>query len=485
MLLFYKESLWSKLVLSSITLLFGYVLYNAFMDNSIIDFFPNKIHYFFYAISIPAFSLCIIWASKKLVLRESSHIYILLICVILPRIIWLLNFQPEPTSDSLLYHTFAYLLSTGNTLQDSSGYIALFPHIVVFPSLLAVLYKLIGVSIIIPLSLNVLFDCISSLLIYYIVAGIQNKNSALISAILFALLPSQIIYCGLIFTEKLFMVFTLASILVYIRSIQNPNPSSMVLVFCGFLISSANSVRPIGLLLLASFIISHYIIRKEFSKPKRYSQVLVLLISFIGFSLIFQFLIQASIGTRTAKAQYGYNFFVGMNKHFSGIWNKPDSLELDNLSSTLKLPAQEIHSKLFATGLQRFSEMTYKEKLNLFDDKINILWRDDFESIAYTKAGLMNNSQALFNLKYWEFFLIKTCNWFYFALLILFWGNTIRSFGHQKIYIGFYIFILLISLLHLFVEVAPRYHQPLIPLFCILAIPNITANHKFPKRHYH
>ena len=123
--------------------------------NIISNFFIKLFFLFFVSLS----SILFIWVYNKLSLKNISlklwqQTVIILIITSLPRILSITFIKVIPSNDFLTYHTLASKLSKGSVAFND--YISMFPHVIGYPSLLAIFYKLFGSSVIVANILNII-----------------------------------------------------------------------------------------------------------------------------------------------------------------------------------------------------------------------------------------------------------------------------------------------------------------------------------------
>lgn len=452
------------------------LLFTTMTDSSIINFFQSKIQYYFYLIAIPMVAIFLFLFVKYFPFGDRTHIFVLILFTIVPRTLWLLAISVSPQKDSLLYHHYAYVLSQNMGLTSAADYISVFPHTAGFPIVLSLLYRWFGSDLLIPQILNIALDVVSVILLYYIVRVFHRNRIAFGAGMLYALWPSQIIYTGLIYTEKLFFVFMLCSIFTFLQWYTSKQKHLYALILTGIFASLAGLTRPLGLLLMVSFFVA-ILIAPSFSIKKKILQFVPLVVSFFVITFACQWLLQSYIQKPIAKLPFGYNLYVGFNKVYQGAWNPSDAAELSQIIKQKDDSAQEIHDIFFAKAQQRFTEYSFTEVLQLFGSKFKLMWSHDDESIQYTREKYEKTSGNAFDFYRYERLFIKVSNLYYFSIILLSFLAMWLPLHKKAIMSLFPLLLLYIgtTILHLFVESAPRYHLPAIPLFCIFAAQCFVA----------
>ncbi len=179
--------------------------------------------------------------------------------------IWVVNYLPmQPASDFETYFNVAGLLSKGTLIKDGVGYcdyISQFPHVIGFPFVLSLLYRVTGISVKAGLYLNLAAGLISVYLVYRIARLISGKTGGIIALVLMAFWPSQILYGTQLASEPVFTCAMLFSALIATYLHKNPEgrvkASKLLLlnIVLGISLALAGAVRPVSLILLAAIII--------------------------------------------------------------------------------------------------------------------------------------------------------------------------------------------------------------------------------------
>jgi 4-amino-4-deoxy-L-arabinose transferase-like glycosyltransferase len=381
-----------------------------------------------------------------------------------------------PMSDFNTYHIFAEGMSQGKII--GKGYIALYPSYISYPAFLSIFYYLLGVKVIIAQFLNVIFSAFVSVLIYLISKESLSKKVGITAALLWAFWPSQIFYSVLVCTEIIFVVFMLLCIYLYIKLIKNySNLHKKIYLFSlvGIMISFANAIRPLGLILIASFSI-YLIIQKDFFNVKidtlsKFKIIGIITISYFIILNMINFVTSLVIEQKTATRPFGYNLYVGLNLDSKGVWNQADSNKIQELRKVLKTSdAQKIHDEFLRMAEERFNHMTLRDIHFLFMNKFEIMWLADTEIISYIKMAIDKTKTPRFDFYKYHNLFLKILNIYYYAMLILSFLGTYNILKQKRdnIVMLFCILLLFGAVLHTLVEVAGRYHFPYMVLIAII-----------------
>ena len=124
------------------------------------------------------------------------------------RIYFIYSLPTQPIYDYATYHLSATGVSQGNwealALLEGKPW--------GYPLLLGLIYKLLGVKVILAQYLNVILSLVSIWLLYLLTRRLVGQSYGLLAAILYALLPSQAFMNNVINSEILFITLVLAGI---------------------------------------------------------------------------------------------------------------------------------------------------------------------------------------------------------------------------------------------------------------------------------
>ncbi|AZV57261.1 hypothetical protein [Clostridium sp. AWRP] len=471
---------------SFLIFIFALLLYDTTFrinENITLNFFIKL----FFLLFVSLFSILFIWAYNKLSLKNISlrlwqQLVIILIVTSLPRILSITFIKVIPSNDFLTYHTLASKLSKGSIAFNN--YISMFPHVIGYPSLLAIFYKLFGSFAIVANILNIILACGISVFLFIIGSEIKNVKCGFWTAVLWALCPSQILYTNIICAEYIFtflLFLFLCLLIILLKKLKNFLTSIISFCMLGILCALTNALRPLGILIVLSVLIFYF----TFYKQKGYIfnvvfTKFILIFAFLIFYFISNLIINSTISTvikrDAASFPVGFTMYIGSDAKYGGIWNYDDSIKVSKIESESKMKPQEIHDYLLKQALHRFKQQGIKENISLFINKFKIMWLGDIDAVfivnnpsATYNLGSSNNLGNNINIYFilgiaisllYYYFLLTLC-----ILYIISYSENVKS----KYSLLLVIFILGMVLLHLLVEVAPRYHFYGIPLFSLIA----------------
>lgn len=377
------------------------------------------------------------------------------------RLYFIYNLPTQPIYDYATYHLSATGVSQGNwealALLEGKPW--------GYPLLLGLIYKLLGVKIILAQYLNVILSLVSMWLLFLLTKRLMGQSYGLMAAILYALLPSQIFMNNVINSEILFITLVLAGIYFSIRFMQDYSLKN--LIFTGIFLGLSQVVRPVGMIYLLVFIgfIALQLFPGHLKRAIKYALVVVL--SF--YLMLLPFLALKSVLYKQPilweKGTFGIVFVMGTNVESGGYWNQEDYDYLKSLLIKYDNNAEKVNREAFKLALWRLSRSD--DFKFMVPTKIYNMWSVDTFGFEWA------NTDAQGNMIISEEELLRTyrgISQIYYSLVLLIIVASIIGFRMEKEAGYRYIMSLFLAFffLHIFIEVQGRYHMPLTPLFLVM-----------------
>lgn len=188
--------------------------------------------------------------------RNSLTIFAVLMVLSIGKLIIMVNFPIQPTSDFYTYHSLAQSVVSGNTWQKmltdgTLGDNILWPHVLNIAWFFSVFYSFFTNSIIVGQLVSITLSGVSAFLIYVILRKFLDQRVAIFAALLFYALPAFWLYSILNAPESFFLVFLLGSVLCYYDALYTVNDTNtknfFYLALSLLLLFLANMIRPVVL----------------------------------------------------------------------------------------------------------------------------------------------------------------------------------------------------------------------------------------------
>jgi len=412
--------------------------------------------------------------------RKALCYAVTVLAALVPRLLAIGVLDVSPVSDFRLYHNIASELLNGEVF--GKGYISLFPHTFGYPAILSLLYRIFGPYYPVGQVFNAILGIGISVLLFQAGDILFGRRAGLTAALFWALWPSQVLYSLLLCTEVLFTFLMLLCIRVFISITGKEKWNMAALAGLGLLCAFANSIRPLGIILILSFIIVLFLA----GRPGKYGFIrslagkmapcLVLAASYFIAAYLMGIGLSGIIQKDIARFPAGFNLLTGSNIKYSGTWNGEDSGILESFTGGREFDAQEVQDAVMDIAIRRYIDQG-AENLRLFYRKYIIMWASDDEVINYISAGLDQEAGESGFFNELGRYLKLACNLYYLfmmCLCLVFAIHLARRGTHASAY-ALLLFILGTASAHLLLEAAGRYHYPAISMFSLLAGAGLHA----------
>lgn len=420
--------------------------------------------------------------------------------------IWIINNIPmEPASDFKSFYNMAKLLADGNLMKDGVGYcdyISQFPHVMGFSFALSIVFRLFGATVKSGLYFNLFASMISVFFCYRISRLISGRIGGIISLVLVAFWPSQILYIDQLASEPLYSALILLCVWIFTYLIKKPfeTVNTYVLltlnILLGIVLAVAGAVRPLSVIVLFAIAILILPYSIKLNKVKFNTGLIKSIMSkgWIRVSIIFICYFSCSILLTGAASRaidrdlpgitvaFGYNLLVGMNTSSNGAWNEQDARYLNDTFL-------ETGSAVEAQAASR--ELAFKRiaadpigSVNLSLKKFHLLWSNDDYAAYWNKLFLQQqnnltqkkllliNSAGVWNNIYYIFSL-----YFSFIAGMFLWFR--KKVGPEHVFVLIFVGT---ALVHMILESQNRYHYNILPVFAMLSANGIIQIFRYYKR---
>lgn len=409
---------------------------------------------------------------------RNTVLAIAIICFVV-NLLWVLIIRIKPFSDYDKYWQTALALANGTEIKDA-WYIAMYPHILGTASFLSPFIRLFGESVLMVSIINVILTCFTCVLVFYVCLDMADRKTAAIAALLWALCPCKLMMNSLVFSEPLYTCLILLFVLMLMKLYKAISVKGCGLLSCvfaglllGALLQSINIVRPVSIILIIAVFIWLVALRgKELLDLRLWRSwifvMLPLLLAYSCLGNLWTSHVTALVGMEPSSIPI-YNIYVGFNESTQGQWS-PDDMDLlfSYLSQPRVTPSQAQESLLPLLKERLFSGIDY---VRLFLSKLMVfLGNDELGGLTYrfTRPESFVKINAII------------CNVFYYGVLLLSVFGLIRMFRekHRSPALLLPLYILGLTLAHLLIEAASRYHYSIIPMLCIFAASALTQREK-------
>lgn len=430
---------------------------------------------------------------------EAIIVFSILVISAYLRIVMIKNFPIEVESDYKTYYTIADFLVKGTLSEDAPiicEYISRFSHVIGYPYVLSIFFKIFGTSVLNGLYFGIFFSVLCEFFIYRTTRYISGRIGAIAALAIAAFLPSQIIFGNFLASEPLFSCMLFGCILLFTfivkkfkEETKHPALGFVLYIILGAVLGFTSEIRPMAQILLIAIAIGLISSRMELKKTgndasvairglsKGWICVILIVCSYLLCTSIVGGSIERTIGKKVASggSSYGYNLLVGLNMKSQGGWNQEDA---DLLSDSFDATGSATEAQLICkkAAIERLKSNPVMGTANLFFEKFTLLWKSDDNSVASNIITLTNQGTLTESRENWLYSNMMLCNFYY--LIVVFWA------GISGIYLWFkkgnlvqLVMILLFigtAMLHMLLESQSRYHYYGLQVFSILAAIGIS-----------
>ena len=397
-------------------------------------------------------------------------------------LIWVLNFQIEPTVDFYTFYETACQLAAGEHINWL--YLGLFPHILGYSTFLSWFFKLFGSSTLVAALVNVGLTTLSGVCIYLLCLRWAGYRTAAFGFFFWSICPSKLLYNSMVMSEPLYTCCILLFLLLLSLACDDGLSFRACCLLalplgalCGVLLLSINVVRPVAMILLIAYFLWLFLLRGKAVKDWKAWAPLAL----FTLAMLFSY---SKCSDQWRRWEYihvyeptssipAYNIYVGLNPDSMGSYSEED----------MDLLWEYRYDEENGSAVYAQEQMLEEAKKRLTSGEI------DFPKLFAVKLGkLMGNdeggafyAQAELNAGQFRFWSMLS-NVYYYLLVILCLIGAASLFRHplrSTVYMAPLYSIGLI-LAHLIIEVSGRYKYSLIPMLILIAcfsLPHLRLPH--------
>lgn len=424
---------------------------------------------YLYALALGAVWAAGLWAllrHKPLPVPRHAGLWAALLCFAV-NLVWVLVIRIEPFSDYKEYWDVARALARGTEIPDA-WYVAMYPHILGTATMLSALIRVFGESVFVVTVLNVLLTSASAYLVWLLGRELLSERAAFLAALLWAVTPCKLMLNSLVFSEPIYTFLILLFFLLFLRLEKrmrgaSPWPAVCGIAALGLLLAAINLIRPIAAILLISVALWLVFLRGDEARNLyRWALWLVALAAMLGLyrgaGALWDSHVENRLGQEIASVPW-YNIYVGLNEETGGRYTDED---MDLLTAYLKqgMSADEAQKSMIPHVKERLASRIDYPKL-LGTKLFSFLGNDELGGYTYR----FTRSERFVKIG------MAVCNVFYYGVLLAGFAGLVNQFRSRSLGAGLLLplFFLGLTLAHMLVEVANRYHYSLIPVLIIFA----------------
>ena len=387
------------------------------------------------------------------------------LCFVL-NLAWVMVIRIEPFSDYAEYWDVARALAKGGEIPDAWT-VAMSPHILATATILSALVRVFGESVLSVTVFNVVLTTLSCGLVWLLGKELISERAAFLAALLWAVTPCKLMLGSLVFSEPIYTLLILLFFLLFLQLAKllksRPLPALVLAPALGLLLAAINLVRPIALILVIAAALWLVFLRGDEAKSTRLWAFW--LAAFLAMTAVFRVSgtlwdrhVEKVLGQEIASVPW-YNVYVGFNEETGGRYADAD---MDLLTAYLKegQSAPEAQESMVPHVKERLASGI--DFPRLFAVKLfSFLGSDQLGGYTYR----FTRSERFVKV------CMGVCNVFYYGVFLTALAGLLRLLRSRRLDAGLLLplYFLGLTLAHMLVEVADRYHYSLIPILIIFA----------------
>lgn len=398
--------------------------------------------------------------------EDAGWLFAILVLALLPRGVWAGLVAVDPNDgrldDSVFYHNVAVSLARHHEFTNPLNGFPTAQWPPGYPFFLAGIYRLFGPTLYGARLANMLLSAGTAALVYLLALRLFDRRSALLAALLAAVFPGQVFFVSVLYSEILFtFMFVLALLLIVVSPGRAASRRAWWLVCLGVLAGAAALVRGQGLFLLPMAFAAWLLLGVPRARAFRWTiAVTGLALAVILPWTVRNYLVLGSPVFITSSL--GGNLYTGHNDAGSD----PIGPLIEEYGPLTKRGAEvKVGEVALRRGL-RFMFTHPRDEMRLTAEKIRDLYRSDRSGLdlveGYRTRKIMDDAarSALDHL----------ADGFYFWVLAAA-GLALVHAAHRRegaVLVPVVVVGLWTAGSVLFFG-DPRFHFPIIPVFCVLA----------------
>lgn len=374
-------------------------------------------------------------------------------------------------------------------MEGNIEYYTLFPAYLNYTVALRLFLRLTDDSFKAALIPNVILSAGTTALIYLVAAECsKDRRIPLIASLLYAVMPSNILYCCVLTPEFITIFFNCFAILVLVHMRKSRDWKKLVLAACaGVFLGISSSYKAFGIVIIISFTmcsIAEMIVQETRLDAKRMGCIILgICILYSGYKLTKDIILRNTEEELSIKLDEGtalpHFLLIGLNTEGEG------QIHLGTISRRyyqyyLENGQDSESAKAYAFGLLKKDWAQNAGRLPaLFFKKLIWTWQDDIIPVDYYNSA--KGSDFLAPLDISGMPVASIAQGFYLLLMGLGLVGMI-CISRQEIDLNMELILLTIFgffCLMLIVEAQSRYKCLIMPLVCIIAAFGLDGKHLF------
>lgn len=429
-------------------------LKKLFMGFSLVVFSFFGMVFLLYKMYLPAIVVIVLAFLVSRKIKVKRFWILLLVVSFLIRLAAIVVFNFPQTTDFKLMYECALKFVNHDFSWNSTAYFMMWPYQSGFVVYEGLLLKLIN-NIYFLKVLNIIYESLLVVLIYYFSRRFVKDESARVAAILFMVYPYNIYLGTTLANHHIATILSYLGIVFLLSRKKKP----YYFIVAGILIGLSNVLRPEGIIIIFSYLLFMIFNLKKDNFKKEVLGFLILLVSYGGINLICSNLIILSGVNNDGLKNTNplWKFVLGFNGDSCGYYDSNDEVYINDKEKELEIIKERLNpSNVGRLVLCKTNRMWLSNKIDVKDS-------------SYDKAYYIGNIKIKFN-DLANVVSLTNHYIFLFVMVMMILGvfrNRKDIINNESLF--FLIMVVVAYFVFLLIEIQPRYLYLIHPSIFILS----------------
>ena len=407
-----------------------------------------------YKMYLPAIVVIVLAFLVSRKIKVKRFWILLLVVSFLIRLAAIVIFNFPQTTDFKLMYECALKFVNHDFSWNSTAYFMMWPYQSGFVVYEGLLLKLIN-NIYFLKVLNIIYESLLVVLIYYFSRRFVKDESARVAAILFMVYPYNIYLGTTLANHHIATILSYLGIVFLLSSKKKP----YYFIVAGILIGLSNVLRPEGIIIIFSYLLFMIFNLKKDNFKKEVLGFLILLVSYGGVNLICSNLIILSGVNNDGLKNTNplWKFVLGFNRDSCGYYDSNDEVYINDKEKELEIIKERLNpSNVGRLVLCKTNRMWLSNKIDVKDS-------------SYDKAYYIGNIKIKFNDLANVVSLTNHYIFLFVMVMMILWVFRNRKDIINNESLFFLIMVVVAYFVFLLIEIQPRYLYLIHPSIFILS----------------
>lgn len=407
-----------------------------------------------YKMYLPAIVVIVLAFLVSRKIKVKRFWILLLVVSFLIRLAAIVVFNFPQTTDFKLMYECALKFVNHDFSWNSTAYFMMWPYQSGFVVYEGLLLKLVN-NIYFLKVLNIIYESLLVLLIYYFSRRFVKDESARVAAILFMIYPYNIYLGTTLANHHIATILSYLGIVFLLSRKKKP----YYFIIAGILIGLSNVLRPEGIIVIFSYLLFMIFNLKKDNFKKEVLGFLILVVSYGGINLIYSNLIILSGVNKDGLKNTNplWKFVLGFNGDSCGYYDSNDEVYINDKEKELEIIKERLNpSNVGRLVLCKTNRMWLSNKIDVKDS-------------SYDKAYYIGNIKIKFN-DLANVVSLTNHYIFLFVMVMMILGvfrNRKDIINNESLF--FLIMVVVAYFVFLLIEIQPRYLYLIHPSIFILS----------------